>query len=170
MEVKSDDNLLMEKETYNGLLNERMNEIKEISEKSEYNNLVYYFKSKDSGKINFIKFKSPFALFRDIRDGDISLTNAEKEQENFKTYLGQTTSGNPNYKEKYQLDTIKSVKNLYYSRQEIIDLFNDYLKIRSNSIYWSKQDETKGTGLKILTLKQMLQRLPIALEQVKEKN
>ena len=34
----------------------------------------------------------------------------------------------------------------------------------------SKKDETKRTGLKILTPKQMLQRLPIALAQVKAGN
>ena len=34
----------------------------------------------------------------------------------------------------------------------------------------AKQDEIKGTGLKILTPKQMLQRLPIALAQVKASN
>ena len=34
----------------------------------------------------------------------------------------------------------------------------------------SKQNEAKGKGLKILTLKQMLQRLPIALAQVKASN
>ena len=34
----------------------------------------------------------------------------------------------------------------------------------------SKQNETKGKGLKILTPKQMLQRLPIAPEQVKAGN
>ena len=34
----------------------------------------------------------------------------------------------------------------------------------------SKQNETKGKGLKILTPKQMLQRLPIALAQVKAGN
>ena len=33
--------------------------------------------------------------------------------------------------------------------------------------YKSKQNETEGKGLKILTPKQMLQRLPIALAQVK---
>ena len=33
-----------------------------------------------------------------------------------------------------------------------------------------KYRATKGTGLKILTLKQMLQRLPIALAQVKAAN
>ena len=40
----------------------------------------------------------------------------------------------------------------------------------SDANYRAKQNETKGTGLKILTLKQMLQRLPIALAQVKAGN
>ena len=69
-----------------------------------------------------------------------------------------------------QLYTIKNVKNLYDSRQKIIDLFNNYSKIKSESIYRSKQNESKGKGLKILTPKQMLQRLPIALAQVKAGN
>ena len=40
----------------------------------------------------------------------------------------------------------------------------------SDANYDPKQNETKGTGLKILTPKQMLQRLPIALAQVKAGN
>ena len=50
---------------------------------------------------------------------------------------------------------------------KIIDLYNNYSKIKSESIHRSNHDETKGTGLKILTPKQMLQRIPIALAQVK---
>ena len=54
---------------------------------------------------------------------------------------------------------------------KVIDLFNN-AKIRFEAIYKSKQDETRqdGTGLKILTPTQMLQRLPIALAQVKAGN
>ena len=40
----------------------------------------------------------------------------------------------------------------------------------SDANYDAKQNETKGKGLKILTPKQMLQRLPIALAQVKAGN
>ena len=40
----------------------------------------------------------------------------------------------------------------------------------SDANYDAKQNETKGTGLKILTPKQMLQILPIALAQVKAGN
>ena len=43
---------------------------------------------------------------------------------------------------------------------------NDYAKNMSRNIYDSKQ----GTGLKILTPKQMLQRLPIAVAQIKAGN
>ena len=40
----------------------------------------------------------------------------------------------------------------------------------SDANYDSKHGETKGKGLKILTPKQMLQRLPISLAQVKAGN
>ena len=54
--------------------------------------------------------------------------------------------------------------------KKVINLLNDNLKIRSEVIYKSKQNKTVGTGLKILTPKQMLQRSPIALVQVKAGN
>ena len=54
----------------------------------------------------------------------------------------------------------------YYSRQKVIDLFNDYAKIRSDATYKTKQ----GPKRKILTSKRMLRRLPIALAQVKAGN
>ena len=40
----------------------------------------------------------------------------------------------------------------------------------SDANYDARNNETKGKGLKILTPKQMLQRLPIALAQVKASN
>ena len=45
-------------------------------------------------------------------------------------------------------------------------MFNNYAKNMSRNIYDSKQ----GTGLTILTPKQMRQRLPIALAQIKADN
>ena len=125
---------------------------------------------KASGSINFTGYNGPFTLFKKIRDGDISLEMAEEDQKKFKREFGQIKSGNPDHKSDKQLYTIKNIKNFYDSRQKIIDLFNSYWKIRSESLYNAKQNETKGKGLKILTPKQMLQRLPIALAQVKAGN
>ena len=72
---------------------------------------------------------------------------AEEDQEKFKIEFSQIKSGNPIHKSEMQLYKIKNVKNLYDPRQKIIDLFNNYSKIKSESIYRSRQNETKGKGL-----------------------
>ena len=93
----------MKTETYNRLFDKRLSEIREIINEIDYNDLIYNFKTKGSAPINFIKFKGPFGLFREIRDGNISLTKAEENQEDFKKELGQVTSGNPLHKEKLSI-------------------------------------------------------------------
>ena len=65
---------------------------------------------------------------------------------------------------------IDNLNKCYSSRAEVINFFRDYIKMLSDANYDSKHSETKGKGLKILTPKQMLQRLPIALAQVKAGN
>ena len=55
---------------------------------------------------------------------------------------------------------------LYKARNEAIKFYDDYSSMMSEA----KPKATKGTGLKILTPKQMLQRLLIALAQVKGGN
>ena len=63
-----------------------------------------------------------------------------------------------------------NLENFYISRGEVINLFRDYGKMVLDATYKSKHNETEGKGFKILTPKQMLQRLPIALAQVKAGN
>ena len=65
---------------------------------------------------------------------------------------------------------INNLETFCTSRQEVINFFRDYGKIVLDAAYKSKQNETKGKGLKILTPKQILQRLSIALAQVKAGN
>ena len=67
-------------------------------------------------------------------------------------------------------ETINKLENFYISREEVINFFRDYGKMILDAVCKSKQNETKGKGLKILTPKQILQRLPIALAQVKAGN
>ena len=59
---------------------------------------------------------------------------------------------------------------LYRARNEAIKFYDDYSLMMPKAKSKAKQKETKETGLKILTPKQMLQRLPIALAQVKAGN
>ena len=69
-----------------------------------------------------------------------------------------------------QKEVINNLEKFYNSREEVINFFRDYIEMLSDANYNAKQNETKGKGLKILTPKQMLQRLPIALAQVKAGN
>ena len=55
---------------------------------------------------------------------------------------------------------------LYKARNEAIKFYDDY----SSMMFEPKLKATKGTGLKILITKQMLQRLPIALTELKTDN
>ena len=59
-----------------------------------------------------------------------------------------------------------NIEMLYKARNEAIKFSDDY----SSMMYKAKVKATKVTGLKILTPKHMLQRLPIALAQVKAGN
>ena len=59
-----------------------------------------------------------------------------------------------------------NLEKSYISRQEVINFFGDYIEMLSDANYDSKYSETKGQELKILTPKQMLQRLSISLAQV----
>ena len=58
------------------------------------------------------------------------------------------------------------IETLYKARSKAIKFYDDFSLMMSEA----KTKTTKGTGLKILTPKQMLQRLPIALAQVKASN
>ena len=59
-----------------------------------------------------------------------------------------------------------NIEILYQARNEAIEFYDDYSLMMSEA----KVKVTKRTGLKILSSKQILQRLPIALAQVKAGN
>ena len=69
-----------------------------------------------------------------------------------------------------QKETINNIEKFYKSREEVINFYRDYIEILSDANYDAKENKTKGKGLKILAPEQMLQRLPIALAQVKAGN
>ena len=58
------------------------------------------------------------------------------------------------------------IENLYNARKAAIDFFDEYTSRASEA----RRQAKKGTRLKIRSHKQMLQRLPIALSQIKAGN
>ena len=94
----------------------------------------------------------------------IKLEDGKELQKIFKTNLNEVSK--ERFKSGEQKSAFKNIKLLYKSRQAVIKLFNDYSSISSETKYKIKY----GEGLKILTPKQMIQRIPIALAQVKVGN
>ena len=93
------------------------------------------------------------------------MAGVRNNQKRFKYYLGEIKKCTKKSKE--QKNTIYNIETLYKARNEAIKFYDDYSLMMSEVKTKAKQNETKGTGLKMLTPKQMLQRLPIALAQVK---
>ena len=54
-----------------------------------------------------------------------------------------------------QKEVIDNLNKFYHSREEVINFFRDYIEMLSDANYDAKQNKTEGTGLKILTPKQM---------------
>ena len=71
--------------------------------------------------------------------------------------------GDKKNRSKEQKKTLYNIEMLYKARNEAIEIYDNYSLMMSEA----KNKATKGTELKILTPKQMLQQLPIALAQVK---
>ena len=51
-----------------------------MSGEIDYNKLIYHFKIPGVTPINFIKFKGPFIIFKEIRDGDNTLQETEEDK------------------------------------------------------------------------------------------
>ena len=113
--------------------------------------------------IDFNDLTCPLHIFKTIHSGDIPLEDIEKEQIELKRDLGRVKKGDPRDKSEEQKKRIDNIKNLCNSREEVVKMFNDYTRNMSRNIYYIY-------GLEILTPKQMLQRLPIFLAQIKAGN
>ena len=106
-------------------------------------------------------------LFNAIKNSQTKFSDAKNKQNEFLNKLNEVKIGKKTTKQK---GIINNITRFYLSREEVINFFRDYVEMLSDANYNAKQNETKEKGLKILTPKQMIQRLPIALAQVKSDN
>ena len=141
--------------------------MKKLYEDVDYNNLKFEYVglTKD---VRFYEYMDSRELFNSKEDNKINFNDVIKRQNEFLYKLSNIKIGKKKLlnKEKRCWYPWK----IYLSREETINFFRDYGKMVLDAAYKSKQNETEGKGLKILTPKQMLQRLPIALAQVKGGN
>ena len=138
----------------------------ELYDSVDYNNLKFEYvgPTKD---VSFYEYMDSKELFNAIKNNQIKFSEARIKQNEFLNKLSNIKIGKKTLEQK---EVINNLEKFYNSREEVINFFRDYIEMLSDANYNAKQNETKGTGLKILTPKQMLQRLPIALAQVKACN
>ena len=156
-----------QKEIFNKLVDERLEKITDLDKKVNRDDLIYRYKGRLTDTI-FDEFDNALGIINKIRDGKKDLAKVKNNQQDFKLYLGEIKKGPKKSKE--QKNTIYNIEMLYKARYEAIKFYDDYSLMMSEAKSKAKHNETKGTGLKILTPKQMLQRLPIALAQLKAGN
>ena len=104
-----------------------------------------------------------------MKNGEIELDKVKHDQIRFKSNLCEIKKENNKRRSKEQNNALYNVDMLYKVRNEAIKSFNDYTSMVSEAKN-KPMNKTSGKGLKILTPKQLLQRLPIALAQVKAGN
>ena len=154
-----------QKEIFNELADKRLNEITELDKKVNLDDLVYRYKGKSPDE-KFDKYDNALGLINKIQNGEIKLAEAKNNQIIFKSHFGEIKKGNNKKRSKEQKDALYNIEMLYKAGNEAINLFDDYSSMMSQA----KNKATKQTELKILTPKQLLQRLSIALSQVKVGN
>ena len=137
-----------------------------LHDRVDYNNLKFEYigPTKD---VSFYEYMDSKELFNAIKNIQIKFSEVKNKQNEFLNKLNNIKVGKKTAEQK---EVINNLEKFYNSREEVINFFRDYIEMLSDANYDSKQNETKGKGLKILTPKQMLQRLPIALAQVKAGN
>ena len=154
-----------QKEIFNKLIDERLEEITNLDKKVDSDDLIHRYKGRTAdAKID--KFDNVLDIPDEIKNGEISLAEAKNNQERFRSYIGEIKRGKSKRRSKEQKNILYNIEILYKARNEAIKFYDDY----SSMVSEAKTKATKGTGLNILTPEQMLQKLPIALAQVKAGN
>ena len=139
-------------------LKNEVDKIKEYQKKVNRNSMVYYSTKEP---FNFNAFETIKSFAENIYSGKITINEVDQEQIDLLEYiLNFNHKARPKNKDdkKNKRNVFNSAKNLYEDRELDINAFKSGLfQLKS----------TTGTGLEILTPKQLLQRLPIALAEVK---
>ena len=151
---------------FNNLFNKRKNIRNELYNAVVTNKLYFEYEGLTK-TVNLFEYMDRKKHFDQLKNGQVKYDDVLKRQEEFLKKLNEAKIGR---KTDDQKEVINNLDIFYHSREEVFNFFRDYTGMMFDCSYQAKQDETKETGLKILTSKQMFQRLPIAIAQVQTGN
>ena len=145
-----------------------LDKIKEVEKNIDREKLIY-----ETGecKYSFKKFQTIKTFRRDIYEGKITIKEADEYQADLLTEIlnfGKNTKPRSQEKNKKKKLFLKTYITFLRVEKKTLDAFESKILLtKSKGAGILNPDYSK---LKVLTLKQMLQRLPIALTQVKASN
>ena len=144
------------------------NKIKEIEKNVDREKLFY---QSNKNEYNFKKFQIIRVFGKDIYNGEITLEEADKDQpklvKKINDFIKKTKPRNKE-KRREKKSVEKNLYNFCDGREMVLNAFKSKIFLtKSKGSGFLNTDHSK---LKILTPKQMIKRLPIALAQVKAGN
>ena len=163
-----DDDIIPENAFANDEAKRELDKIREIDETINREKLVcrateYIY--------DFRNFRTVRTFGRDIYEGKSTLEGADEDQsklvDDFNNFVKRTKPQNNNKQQKKEID-LENLYKLFEAREKVLKAFESkifLIKPQGSGIL-----NTVHSKLKVLTPKQMLQRLPIALAQVKAGN
>ena len=133
----------------------------------DYNNLNLQYVDPKNDDVRFYEYRDSKELFDVIKNSQIKFVDVKNKQNEFSNKLSSIKVGKKTAEQK---EVINNIQNFYNSREKVINFLRYYIEMLSDANYDVRKIKTEGKWLKILTPKQILQRLPIALTQVKAGN
>ena len=88
---------LKQKEIFDKFIDEKRNEILKLSEKCDYDDLAYYQESKNIGDKSVNNIDDAFNIFKKIKDANITLAKAKKNQHEYEPNLNEKKSKKVHY-------------------------------------------------------------------------
>ena len=151
---------------FNGLINKRKTIMSELHDSVDYDNLKFEYIG-PTNHVSFYEYMNSKELFNAIKSNPIKFIEVNNKQNEF---LNKPSNIKISKKTPERKEVINNLERFYNSSNKVFNFFKDYIEMLSDANYDAKQSEFKEKGLKILTPMEMLQRLPIALAQVKSGN
>ena len=135
--------------TFNDLISKRKSISNKLYESVDKNKLKFEHVG-NTKDVRFYEYMDSKELFNKIRNGKIKFDDVQENQEGFLKKLNEVKIGRKNHE---QEEVIANLEKFYRSREDVFNFFRNWTKMMFCSSYKAKQDETKGTGIKILTPK-----------------
>ena len=110
---------------FNDLINKRKELMSELYDSVDYKNLKFKY-VRSTKDVSFYEYRDSKKL---IKNSQIRFSEAKNEQNEFLNKLNEVKIGKKTTEQK---EVINNVTRLYFSREEVINFFNDYVEMLSD--------------------------------------